>query len=204
MNCAPADLRDYFFDALASQERTAVRQHLSACTGCAAELDALRLTTVALRSMPEEELPRRIAFVSDKVFEPSPWRRFWQSFWMSGARVGSAAVALLAIAIFVSAFRVPTPSKQVAVTPVARESVTPNSEVDARIQKAVGEAVSQAVARSEARFNVRLDRLATENEKQKRTIERAAEAIDFMNRRSREMTVASNRIFDSEASPAAQ
>jgi hypothetical protein len=197
MNCAPADLRDYFFDALAPQERNAVRQHLSTCTGCAAELDAFRLTTAALRSMPDEELPRRIAFVSDKVFEPSSWTRFWQSFWNSGARLGAAAVALLAVAIFVNAFRTPTSIKQVEVRPVSITGAATNSEIDARIQKAVG----QAVAQSEARFNVRLDRLAAENEKQKRTIERAAEAMDFMDRRSRVMTVASNRVFEPQPAP---
>ncbi len=197
MNCAPADLRDYFFDALTPQERTAVRQHLSTCTSCASELDSFRLTTAALRSMPDEELPRRIAFVSDKVFEPSPWARFWQSLWTSGARLGAAAAALLAIAIFVNALRTPAPMKQVEVRPVATASGPSNSEIDARIQKAV----SLAVAQSEARFNVRLDRLAAENEKQKRTIERAAEAMDFMDRRSRVMTVASNRVFEPEPAP---
>lgn len=201
MNCAPADLRDYFFDALAPPERAAVRQHLSTCTGCAAELDGLRLTTLALRSVPEEELPRRIGFVSDKVFEPSRWNRFWQSFWMSGARVGAAAMSLLAVAIFVNAFRTPAPINQTAVRPVAAAGAgaPTNAEIDARIQHAV----SQAVAQSEARFNVRLDRLAAENEKQKRTIERAAEAMDFMDRRSRVMTVASNRVFEPEPAPTA-
>ncbi len=197
MNCAPADLRDYFFDALTPPERSAVRQHLSTCTACTAEMDALSLTTVALRALPGEELPRRIAFVSDKVFERSPLARFWQSFWLSGARLGAAAAALLAVAIFVHAFRTPAPVSRVETRTVVSAAAT-NAEIDARIQNAVAQAVSQ----SEARYDVKLERLASENEKQKRTIERASEALDFMDRRSRVMTVASNRVFDSEAAPA--
>ena len=43
----------------------------AACGDCALELDQLRLTTAALRTLPDREIPQRIAFVSDQVFEPS-------------------------------------------------------------------------------------------------------------------------------------
>ncbi len=72
------------------------------------------------------------------------------------------------------------------------------AQLDAKIQRAVAE----AVAHSEARYDARLEHLASENEKQKRIIARAAETLDFMDRRSRVMTVASNRVFDAAAVPA--
>jgi len=37
----------------------------------------IRLTRQALSHLREEEIPRRIAFVSDKVFEPTRFARWW-------------------------------------------------------------------------------------------------------------------------------
>ena len=84
MSCSPYDLRDYLFDELAPAERTDVRAHLAACQSCEAELESLRLTQSALLTIRDEEIPQRIGFVSDKVFEPSPLRR-----WFSGSCVCS-------------------------------------------------------------------------------------------------------------------
>ena len=86
-------IRDYAFDELAASERAAVERHLAECASCAAELDRLRLTTAALRVLPDREPPQRIAFVSDKVFAPS---RFWNfSPWLGLASTGVMAVALV-------------------------------------------------------------------------------------------------------------
>ena len=54
---------------------------------CREELARLRLTLDALSTLREEEMPRRIAFVSDKVFEP----RWWQSVPASVVRGGVRA-----------------------------------------------------------------------------------------------------------------
>src|ERR1041384_966788 len=77
MNCCPFDLRDYWFEELGSTEKRQVESHLEACAGCREELERLRVTGRALLSLKDEEMPRRIAFVSDKVFEPSPVARWW-------------------------------------------------------------------------------------------------------------------------------
>ena len=53
--------------------------HVETCPRCREELDRLRLTEAALFALRDEEIPQRIAFVSDKIFEPSPARR-----WMAG------------------------------------------------------------------------------------------------------------------------
>src|SRR5580698_1151122 len=98
-SCARAEaLRDYAFDELSQDERRTMEQHLATCGACVTELDGLRLTASALRTLPDREIPQRSAFVSDRVFEPSAWRRFWNS----GARLGFASACVLAAALVVS------------------------------------------------------------------------------------------------------
>ena len=100
--CTEAEaLRDYAFDEMAAADRPSMEQHLATCADCAAELDQLRLTTAALRILPDREIPQRIAFVSDKVFHPSPVARFFGGFWNSAARLGFASPCVLAVALMV-------------------------------------------------------------------------------------------------------
>jgi hypothetical protein len=189
MSCAPFDLHDYYFEALPEEQRRAVAQHVTACEECAGELERVRLTGMALAAVPEEEIPRRIGFVSDKVFEPSPVARWWQAFWMSGARMASAAVALLAVAILVHAFR-PISEPRVDPPPAVVAAGAPDQSA---IQAAVDRAVAKAVSVTEARYDVKLQQIVAENGRQKMMIERAAETIEAMDRRERVMMVASNR-----------
>lgn len=95
MNCSPSDLKDYFFDELPAAERRAVETHVSTCADCREQFEALRVTGTALLSVRDEEPPRRIAFVSDPVFEPTWWQRVWNS----GPRLGFASAAMLTCAI---------------------------------------------------------------------------------------------------------
>jgi anti-sigma factor RsiW len=95
MKCSPTDLKDYIFEELSAEGRAQVDRHLAACQTCREEMERLRMTQTALASMREEELPRRIAFVSDKVFEP----KWWQLIWNSGPRLGFASALLVAGAI---------------------------------------------------------------------------------------------------------
>jgi hypothetical protein len=166
-----------------------VEEHVVRCEECAGELERVRVTGMALATVPEEELPRRIGFVSDKVFEPSPVARWWQAFWMSGARMASASVALLAVAILVHAFYQPRRVEVTTGTPL----VVAAAADPAAIQAAVDRAVAKAVNATEARYDVKLQQIVAENARQKMVIERAAETIDTMDRRSRVMMVASNR-----------
>ena len=46
---------------------------------CREELATLRLTLDTLSTLREEEIPRRIAFVSDQIFEPRWWQRYLES-----------------------------------------------------------------------------------------------------------------------------
>jgi anti-sigma factor RsiW len=141
MSCSPFDLKDYFFGELANQERHAVEQHVAACAGCRDELDALGVTRSALLSVPDEEPLRRIAFVSDKVFEP----RWWQKLW-AAPQLGFASACIIAAAIVFHALQSPvTAQAPPAVAQVDR------SRIDAEVAKQVDAAVQNAVAASEAR-----------------------------------------------------
>ncbi len=194
MNCAPFDLRDYYFEAIGADERRQMSEHVRGCELCAGELERLRRTALTLGALPDEEIPRRIAFVSDKVFEPSPARRFWQALWLSGARMGALAAALLAVAILVHAFR-PVPSAPAVAIPASAVRVA--AADPAVIQAAVDRAVAKAVAAQEARYDLKLQQVAFENRKQERaTMERVAEVFDAMDRQNRVNVVASNRLLE--------
>lgn len=129
-------LRDYAFDELAHAERPAMERHIAACTSCDAELRALQLTTVALRAIPDREVPQRIAFVSDKIFEPSPVARFLRKFLAFGGQLGFASACLLAAAIIFSAIRRPAEIRTV-VTSASVQDVS--RQIELAVQKAVGQ-----------------------------------------------------------------
>jgi anti-sigma factor RsiW len=88
MSCSSLDLKAYVLGEVDRQEQTACENHLSACAICRQEVEQLSLTRTALLSLADEEIPQRIAFVSDKVFEP----KWWQGIWGSGPAMVFAAV----------------------------------------------------------------------------------------------------------------
>ena len=88
MSCSPFDLKDYFLKELPDASRRPVEDHLRTCPACREELDRLRLTEAALFALRDEEVPQRIGFVSDEVFEPARWRRWWGAFWGSAGAIG--------------------------------------------------------------------------------------------------------------------
>ena len=139
MSCKAVDVKAWMLGEVDRREKGMYEQHLAQCQECRVELDRLRLTRTALLTLPDEEPPRRIAFVSDRVFEP----RWWQRMWQSGPAMGFASAALLAGAILVHGFTRPIP---VVTAP------SPVAQVDtARIERRVNAAVAQAVAEIERR-----------------------------------------------------
>src|SRR5258708_37318755 len=94
------------------------------------------MTQAALFSLRDEEIPQRIAFVSDKVFEPSPWRRWWSAFWGSTARLSFASAAMLSAAILVSALNRPAPAP--APRAAIPAGVVTRAEMDRQGRKAGG------------------------------------------------------------------
>src|SRR5581483_4797974 len=102
MSCA-TDLKAYALGEVGGREKAVLEDHVRGCQNCREELDRLNLTRTALASLEDEEMPRRIAFVSDRVFEP----RWWQTMWHSGPVMGFASAVVLAAAILVHGFARP-------------------------------------------------------------------------------------------------
>src|SRR5512143_3139293 len=91
------DWKAYTLGELDAHARQEAENHVAACSDCQDELAGLRVTLDAMATLRDEELPRRIAFVSDKVFEP----RWYQKMFL---RPSFAAAGLIAAAILVHAF----------------------------------------------------------------------------------------------------
>ena len=132
MSCASYDWKAY---ALGEMERAARREaeiHAAVCADCRDELTSVRMTLNALSTLREQEVPRRIAFISDKVFEPRWWQRIWNP--------NLAAACVIAAAILVHAFARP-------------------SESSGRVQAEIDAAVNKAVAEVEARHAEQTERI---------------------------------------------
>lgn len=126
MSCEKYDWKAYALDELTANERRESEAHAATCEGCRGELAHVRLTVDTLSALREEEVPRRIAFVSDKVFEP----RWWQTF----LRPSFAAALVIAAAILMHGFM-----------------TRPAQVDDAAIQERVDQAVNKAVSDVEQR-----------------------------------------------------
>ena len=154
MSCSPFDLKEYFLRELNQADGSRVEAHLKSCAICREEMERLQLTEAALCSLREEEIPQRIAFVSDQVFEPSPLRRWWAGFWGSSARLGFAAAAMLSGAILISAFTRPAPVPVVTLrapqsTQASAQSFS-GAELDRRIRQAAAAEAAKAVDLAES------------------------------------------------------
>ena len=175
MSCSPFDLRDYFLQELPDPQQRLVEAHIKGCHQCQEELDRLRITEAALFSLRDEEIPQRIAFVSDKVFEPSPWRRWLAAFWGSAARLGFASAAMLSVALVVYAYR-PAPAPVARVTAAATAPAVSEAEIQQRIQAAV----DKAIPAIEARYSQQAEKLVKDVEfrdmQERRKIMLAAES----------------------------
>src|SRR5206468_9274401 len=110
MSCSPFDLKEYFLRELPSPQRFQVEAHVKNCFPCREELERLQLTEAALFSLRDEEIPQRIAFVSDQIFEPSPLRRWFSGFWGSTARLAFASAAMLSVSLIYFAASRPAPA----------------------------------------------------------------------------------------------
>lgn len=100
MNCGEAKqiLMDVALDEAGADERRYAQAHLNECPSCRAHLADLQITRkLVAQGLPEEEMPRRIAFVAAP--EPGAARR---GFWRSLAFTVPLGVAA-ALALFVGA-----------------------------------------------------------------------------------------------------
>ena len=129
------DWKAYTLDEMDAPARREAETHAASCPACQEEAAGLRMTLDAMAVLREEELPRRIAFVSDKVFEPTWWQRMVQSF----RQPSFAAGGVIAVAILIHAFVRPVAAP---VNPAAQVDV---AAVEAQVAARVTQRVTQMV-----------------------------------------------------------
>jgi len=185
--CATIELKDYFLKELPVPRQREVEAHVKGCQVCREELDRLQSTQAALFSLRDEEMPQRIAFVSDKIFEPSPWRRWWSALWGSSARLGFASAAMLSVALLVSAVMRSAPVGRVVTDPPkAVAAVQP--VFDTEIQTRIDAAVAKAVAEIESHQTQKAAQLVADLEDARKKLLLAAAEYDMSQKRSRVLT----------------
>ena len=170
------DWKSYALGELDARARQEAESHVAACADCQDELAGLRVTLDAMATLRDEELPRRIAFVSDKVFEP----RWYEKLFL---RPSFAAAGLIAAAILVHAFVRPVstpssaPSQQVDTSAVeARVTAEVTARLQSEMAAAVNTAVTKAVADTEKRDDQRTAQLLSASDR------RYSDAADFLNK----------------------
>jgi anti-sigma factor RsiW len=181
MSCE-IDLKAYVVDELARKERSVVEDHVRGCQSCREELDRLNLTRSMLASLEDEEIPRRIAFVSDRVFEP----RWWQTMWRSGPVMGFASASVLAAAILVVGFARPP------AVDTAQIEKRIESQLNARVTAAVNEAQAKQAAQFAKVLNATESRYETQRQADLATFQ---EGIEYARKQMGRMEVASNEAF---------
>jgi anti-sigma factor RsiW len=184
MSCSPFDLKDYFLRELPSPQRIQVEAHVNTCITCREELERLQLTEAALFTLRDEEIPQRIAFVSDQIFEPSPLRRWVTGFWGSSARLGFASALMLSASIFYFAATRPAPAPERTAVPTMA-AVTPSpQEVRQQIQQAVAQAVAAVEARQTEKNKELVSYFERQSEETLRSVRWMAGELDANRKRA--------------------
>jgi anti-sigma factor RsiW len=185
MSCSPFDLKDYFLKELPSPQRLQVEAHVKTCDACREDLDRLQLTEAALFSLRDEEIPQRIAFVSDKIFEPSPLRRWFTAFWGSTARLGFASAAMLSCAIFYFAATrtAPAPNRPAVIEKVTVAAAPSPAEIQEQIHQAVAVAVAEVEARQAEKTNKLVADLEQRSDEIRRSVQLVAGEYDLNRKR---------------------
>lgn len=184
MSCSPFDLRDYFLQELDAPQRRLVESHVKTCPACHAELDRLQLTESALLTLREEEIPQRIAFVSDPVFEPSPLRRFFSDFWGSAGRLGFASAAMLSTALVFFAMHKPAPAPVAVATTTTAGMQTAAAVSEGDIQARIDAAVAKAIGDMESRQVLKTKQLMADMERARAGLQLAEQELYQTQQRS--------------------
>lgn len=182
------EIQAYILGELPAGKRKEMEQWLQSNPEAALEAERLGVVMSALQRLPEEEPPRRIAFVSDKVFEP----KWYERLWASGPRAAFASAAMLAMAIV--AHGVATAPK---AAPAPMTATIPQDVIAREVNAAVTKAVAQVRTETDAQSQKLVTAALAEAEK-KFALERRADwlaveaTIDTMRKQlNRAMYVAS-------------
>lgn len=185
------DLEDYLFDELGPEERSAVEERLRTSPEARDEFGRLKMTRQSLLALADEEVPRRVAFVSDKVFEPSPWLRWWRAAWAGAPRFALAMTP--AVLALVAGLWLLKPTVTVeqgrwqvafgeAVAPEPQVHEARNSEAPTLTEAQVRAVVQSALAESEQRQREAFTRLVMEQSRRSNAEWKAA--VDDLARNS--------------------
>jgi hypothetical protein len=165
--------------------------HIESCENCREELERLRFTQTALLSLAAEEVPQRIAFVSDKIFEP----HWWQWVWRSGPAMGFASAMLLAVAICAYAFARPVTGVQSAGISAAQVQHLVATEVDRRVAVEVAKVAAESQAR-EAKATEMLNAAEKRFELQRQSdVAMMQQTARYWENKMGQLMVASNRSY---------
>ena len=178
MNCSSMDLKAYTLGEASEEERRQVETHAPACAECREELARLTAARDCLLTLRDEEMPRRIAFVSDKVFEP----RWWQRLWNSGPRLGFASAAMLSAALLANALMRPAAvaGPTVSQAELARTETRIQREVNARVEATLTKAVADSEIRQTKRTAAMLESAAKELQVERRMVAASAGSYDML------------------------
>lgn len=181
MDCASIDLKAFSLGEATATEKRTVDVHVKACTACREELSRLELTFASLGALRDEEVPRRIAFVSDQVFEPSWWRRMWNS----GPQLGFASAGVLAAALV---FHAVYPQQPQAVALPQQMAVSQPGLTEEQVQKRIDRAVALIEDRQQKRTSELLAASEKRHELDRQGLIVAFEERDYnMQRRMNQM-----------------
>jgi hypothetical protein len=165
MKITPEVLKEYALGELSAADRRHVESAAATDPMVREELSRLQWTHSALQALPELEMPRRIAFVSDRVFEP----KWWQVWLQSGPRMAFASACLLALAILGHAvLRAPA-----TVAPPERASAERailERQIGRRVTEEVARALPAALAQAEDRHRTELARAVAQAEERYRKL----------------------------------
>ncbi|MCS7043236.1 MAG: zf-HC2 domain-containing protein [Bryobacteraceae bacterium] len=164
MQCADFDWKGFVLQEVPPQERRAMEEHLKACPACSREVEALGLTLVAVRQLPQHPIPRRLAFVSDPVFELPWWKRLWR---MPAPAWGFASALVLAAAILGQA-RLTPPRPEAGGADAQAVERAVRAELERRLPAAVEAALRQQLGPAAARMEARLAEFEKRMEAQRR------------------------------------
>ncbi len=90
----------YIDGQLTGPETEALERHLAGCPVCRRQLDELRATVLALRDLPQEDVPRSFALTPEQAADPSPRPAPPRAPALAtGARLAAAALAVALAAV---------------------------------------------------------------------------------------------------------
>ncbi len=176
MACAEFDWKEFVLQEVPPAERRRMEEHLKGCAACRQEVEALELTIVAVRQLSRQPIPRRLAFVSDPVFELPWWKRLIR---MPAPAWGFASALVIAGAILAHGMLAPPFAVARLDSAAVERAVEAELErqLPARLEAAVRAQIAPAMAQMETRLAAFEQRVEAERRADLRDVTAAFELL---------------------------